>query len=175
MASDVIFLTWFLFLCCWDLREVSSLSLDFHRGWRGCFVMKNSVSSTCINFSATSPQHYWLLSLFYCYVKLKTMLCETSCHPFIHNKYKEKSTEIFFFKNSKETKLRDSSWCLKAGEPKKHFCYLLCPDYALAAWISYFFCNSKLRVVQNGGWWKERSPEETERVSPRFFPVYFSP
>ena len=82
---------------------------------------------------------------------------------------------FFFFKNSKETKLRDSSWCLKAEEPKKHFCYLLCPDYALAAWISYFFCNSKLRVAQNGGRWKEKSPEETERVSPRFSLSILSP
>ena len=126
MASDVIFLTWFLFLCCWDLREVSSLSLDFHRGWRGCFVMKKSVSSTCINFSATSPQHYWLLSLFYCYVKLKTMLCETSCHPFIHNKYKEKSTEIFFSRIQKKQswETHHDVWKLKSQKSTSVTCFV---------------------------------------------------
>ena len=80
---------------------------------------------------------------------------------------------FFFFKNSKETKLRDSSWCLKAEEPKKHFCYLLYPDYALAAWISFFFLQ--FQIEGGSKWWameREESWRDRESLS-SFFPVYF--
>ena len=41
-------------------------------------------------------------------------------------KVQGKIHQNFLFEEFKETKLRDSSWCLKAKEPQKYLCYLLC-------------------------------------------------
>ena len=87
----------------------------------------------------------------------------------------------FFFQEFKRNKVERLFMCLKAEEPKKHFCYFLCPDYALATCISYVFCNirnSLLRRLDSTEWremvgeGKRRVLRDRESLS-SFFPHLF--
>jgi len=85
-------------------------------------------------------------------------------------KVQRKIHQNFLFQKFKETKLRDSSWCLRASKPQKHLCFLLCPDYALATCIGYVFCNIPNSLLQrlDSREWRKMVGELKTRVLKRW-------